>query len=66
MGMNQTLFCRKDYQNGSASKTSVIQQVAHAETSEGERLKNGPFCYSAILLNQPPFSGDTLHSDNVS
>src|SRR5690348_16719912 len=32
--MIQTLFCRMDYQNGSASKTSMIQQVVHMETSE--------------------------------
>ena len=46
--MIQTLFCRMDYQNGSASKTSMIQLVAHAEKSRsgasGKRM-NG------ILIN---------------
>jgi hypothetical protein len=31
--MNETLFCRMVYRNGSASKTRMKQQVVHAETS---------------------------------
>jgi hypothetical protein len=42
---NETLFCRMDYQNCSVSKTSTIQQVAHAEMSEsGASKKKDVFC----------------------
>jgi hypothetical protein len=62
-GMNETLFCRMNYRNGSASKTSLIQQVAHAETSERRTAGKRTILQ---LINQPRVTAgfDTLKQCN--